>query len=42
MKLASLYLLVREAQNLRPLTLKQIRWKLGLLVGIKIELAISL
>ncbi len=30
---ASRYLLVRETQNLRPLTLKQIRWKLKLLVG---------
>ena len=30
---ASRYLLMRETQNLRPLTLKQIRWKLKLLVG---------
>jgi hypothetical protein len=30
---ASRYLLVRETQNLRPLTLRQIRWKLKLLVG---------
>ena len=30
---ASRYLRVRETQNLHPLTLRQIRWKLGLLVG---------